>query len=140
MDPTSASVAAQEDGKSREQILSQAAEAVTRSQNPQLSTSHVFPEGGAEAWAVVFGAWCAMLPPLGLVNSIAVLQGWLSSHELSGISESKIGWIFSCYAFFITAGGAFVGKFSQREPDIARPKARVLTPAQALLLMLMIHT
>jgi hypothetical protein len=59
---------------------------------------------------VVVGAWCAMVPPMGLLNTLAVLQAWISENELEGISESKSGWIFSCYAFFITACGAQVGK------------------------------
>lgn len=69
-----------------------------------------YPEGGIKAWLVVIGAWCAMVPPMGLLNTLAVLQAWIAENELDGISESKIGWIFSCYAFFITACGAQVGK------------------------------
>lgn len=68
-----------------------------------------YPEGGFQAWMVVVGAWCAMIPPMGLLNTIAVLQSWLSENELAGMAESKTGWIFSCYAFFITACGAQVG-------------------------------
>ncbi|KAM5349560.1 hypothetical protein ACJ41O_006065 [Fusarium nematophilum] len=49
-----------------------------------------------------------MLPPLGLLNTLAPLQAWLSKNELEGMPESKIGWILSCYAFFITACGAQV--------------------------------
>ncbi|KAH7011232.1 major facilitator superfamily domain-containing protein [Ilyonectria destructans] len=68
-----------------------------------------YPEGGSEAWMVVIGAWCAMIPPMGLINTLAVLQAWVSENELPNITESKTGWIFSCYAFFITACGAQVG-------------------------------
>ncbi|GJD00553.1 riboflavin transporter MCH5 [Colletotrichum higginsianum] len=57
---------------------------------------------------VVVGAWCAMIPPMGILNTISVLQGWLLQNELKGVPESKAGWIFSCYAFFITACGAQV--------------------------------
>lgn len=65
---------------------------------------------------VVVGAWCAMVPPMGLLNTLAVLQAWISENELEGISESKSGWIFSCYAFFITACGAQVGEKSPKTP------------------------
>lgn len=68
-----------------------------------------YPEGGLQAWLVVLGAWCAMVPPMGILNTIAVLQGWFSQHDLQGVPESQTGWIFSCYAFFITAAGAQVG-------------------------------
>ena len=75
-----------------------------------------YPEGGTKAWLVVLGAWCAMVPPMGLLNTLAVLQAWIAKNELAGIRESKIGWIFSCYAFFITACGAQVGKLSRTRP------------------------
>lgn len=61
---------------------------------------------------VVLGAWCAMVPPMGLLNTLAVLQAWISENELEGLTESELGWIFSCYAFFLTAGGAQVGRAS----------------------------
>ncbi|KAH7176741.1 riboflavin transporter MCH5 [Dactylonectria macrodidyma] len=68
-----------------------------------------YPEGGLQAWMVVAGAWCAMIPPMGMLNTVAVLQAWLAEHELAGIADSNTGWIYSCYAFFITACGAQVG-------------------------------
>lgn len=71
-----------------------------------------YPEGGIRAWMVVVGAWCAMIPPMGLLNTLAVLQAWFSEHELKGTAESTTGWIFSSYAFFITACGAQVGSYS----------------------------
>lgn len=69
-----------------------------------------YPEGGAKAWSVVFGAWCAMIPAMGLLNSLAVLQAWLSEHDLKGMPESTTGWIFSGYAFFLFFCGAQIGK------------------------------
>ncbi|KAI0156228.1 major facilitator superfamily domain-containing protein [Pestalotiopsis sp. NC0098] len=68
-----------------------------------------YPEGGTKAWLVVLGAWCAMIPSMGLLNTLAVLQAFVSENQLSGTSESKIGWIFSCYAFFLYFCGAQVG-------------------------------
>ncbi|KXH43714.1 riboflavin transporter MCH5 [Colletotrichum salicis] len=68
-----------------------------------------YPEGGFQAWMVVVGAWCAMIPPMGILNTISVLQGWLLQNELKGVPESKAGWVSSCYAFFITTCGAQVG-------------------------------
>jgi MFS family permease len=67
------------------------------------------PDGGHRAWLVVFGAWCAMIPSMGLLNSLAVLQAWLAEHELTEHSESSIGWIFSGYAFFLFFCGAQLG-------------------------------
>ncbi|KAF9691359.1 hypothetical protein EKO04_010857 [Ascochyta lentis] len=68
-----------------------------------------YPEGGATAWLVVLGAWCAMIPSMGLLNTVGVLQAWVSENQLHGYSESNIGWIFSAYAFFLYIGGAQVG-------------------------------
>jgi hypothetical protein len=72
-----------------------------------------YPEGGTTAWLVVFGAWCAMTSSMGLLNTVGVLQAWVSENQLHGYSESNIGWIFSAYAFFLYIGGAQVGKQTQ---------------------------
>ncbi|TDZ53313.1 MFS transporter asaE [Colletotrichum trifolii] len=68
-----------------------------------------YPEGGIDAWLVVAGAWCAMIPSMGLLNTMAVLQAWVTENELRGLPESTIGWIFSTYAFFLYVCGAQVG-------------------------------
>ncbi|KAF2010721.1 MFS general substrate transporter [Aaosphaeria arxii CBS 175.79] len=72
-------------------------------------TESPYPDGGLDAWLVVLGAWCAMIPSMGLLNTLAILQAWVSEHELHGLPESKIGWIFSCYAFFLYLPGVQVG-------------------------------
>jgi hypothetical protein len=77
----------------------------------RMEAEELYPEGGLKAWlVVVLGAWSAMIPAMGLLNTLAVLQAWISENELRGISESQIGWIFSCYAFFLYICGAQVGK------------------------------
>jgi hypothetical protein len=68
-----------------------------------------YPEGGTQAWLVVLGAWCAMVPSMGLLNTLAILEAWVSTNELSTMSPSTIGWIFSCYGFFLYFCGAQVG-------------------------------
>ncbi|TGJ84417.1 hypothetical protein E0Z10_g4362 [Xylaria hypoxylon] len=65
-----------------------------------------YPEGGSEAWLVVLGAWCAMIPSMGLLNTLAILQAWVSENELPGLPESTVGWVFSTYAFFLYFTGA----------------------------------
>lgn len=69
-----------------------------------------YPEGGWEAWGVVLGAWCAMLPSMGLLNTIGVLHAWTSTHQLKDYSSFDIGWIFGSYAFFLYFAGAQAGK------------------------------
>ncbi|KAF9872747.1 hypothetical protein CkaCkLH20_09610 [Colletotrichum karsti] len=46
---------------------------------------------------------------MGLLNTLAVLQAWVAEHELHGLPESTIGWIFSTYGFFLYFCGAQVG-------------------------------
>ena len=69
-----------------------------------------YPEGGRDAWLVVFGAWCAMIPSMGLLNTIGVLQAWVWQHQLVEYTEFDIGWIFGLYGFFLYFAGAQVGK------------------------------
>ncbi|CRL30361.1 Sucrose/H+ symporter, plant [Penicillium camemberti] len=79
---------------------------------PQLSpeSDHdQYPEGGLKAWSVVLGAWCAMIPSMGLLNSLGTLQPWTSTHQLKDYSESSIGWIYGAYTFFLFLGGAQFG-------------------------------
>jgi hypothetical protein len=53
---------------------------------------------------------------MGLLNTVGVLQAWVTEHQLHGYSESNIGWIFSAYAFFLYIGGAQVGKYKLTKP------------------------
>ncbi|KAJ5667437.1 MFS general substrate transporter [Penicillium longicatenatum] len=68
-----------------------------------------YPEGGIEAWSVVLGAWCAMIPSMGLLNSLGILHAWTNNHQLADYSESSIGWIYGAYGFFLYAAGAQTG-------------------------------
>ncbi|KAE8387138.1 major facilitator superfamily domain-containing protein [Aspergillus alliaceus] len=53
-----------------------------------------FPDGGWQAWSVVFGSWCALLPSFGIMNVAGTLEGWLADHQLQGYSQASISWIF----------------------------------------------
>ncbi|KAL4904121.1 hypothetical protein BDW74DRAFT_185784 [Aspergillus multicolor] len=76
---------------------------------PPTATAEKYPDGGLQAWLVVLGSWCAMVPSMGLLNTFGVLHAWTSKHQLSTYSESKIGWIFGTYAFFLYFGAAQIG-------------------------------
>lgn len=75
----------------------------------ETTMRHGYPEGGLEAWLVVLGAWCAMIPSMGLLNCLGILHAWTSKHQLQNYSESSIGWIFGAYSFFLYAAGAQTG-------------------------------
>ncbi|KZF24822.1 putative monocarboxylate transporter [Xylona heveae TC161] len=73
------------------------------------SESADYPEGGVRAWLVVLGSWSAMIPSMGLLNSLGILHAWVSAHQLEGYSESSVGWIFGAYGFFLYVAGAQAG-------------------------------
>ncbi|KAL2833840.1 major facilitator superfamily domain-containing protein [Aspergillus cavernicola] len=73
------------------------------------SSDEKSPDGGLQAWLVVLGSWCAMVPSMGLLNTIDVLHAWTATHQLTGYSESQIGWVFGTYAFFLYFGAAQIG-------------------------------
>ncbi|KAH6609743.1 hypothetical protein Trco_003089 [Trichoderma cornu-damae] len=50
-----------------------------------------------------------MIPSMGLLNTMAVLQARLAENELRNLPESTISWILSGYAFFLYFCGAQVG-------------------------------
>lgn len=78
--------------------------------DPQtLLQDETYPEGGLEAWLVVFGAWCGLVSSLGVMNSIAVFQTYNAAHQLSDYSEGTIGWIYSIYTFLAFGGGVYIG-------------------------------
>lgn len=54
-----------------------------------------FPEGGREAWVVLFGTWCVLFCTFGLGNSIGVFQTYYVNHALREYSSSTISWITS---------------------------------------------
>lgn len=69
----------------------------------------VYPEGGQQAWLVVFGAFCALSASLGLYNSTGVLEAYISRKILTGESSANIGWIFGIYSFVTWACGVQIG-------------------------------
>lgn len=80
------------------------------SHSPRATDNELsFPEGGLEAWLVVFGGWCGMFGSLGVLSSLATLQAYLSEHQLASQPTGKIGWIFSVYTFLTFACGIYIG-------------------------------
>jgi hypothetical protein len=68
-----------------------------------------FPEGGLQAWLVVFGSFCGMFSVYGLINTAAVFESYFSENQLRDYSSSQIGWIFSLYLFVVFIVGIQVG-------------------------------
>ena len=68
-----------------------------------------YPEGGLRGWLVVFGAFSGMFACFGLMNTLGVLQAYMSTHQLAAYSPSSIGWLFSIYIFLSFFCGLQIG-------------------------------
>jgi hypothetical protein len=68
-----------------------------------------YPEGGREAWLVVFGAFCGLTASLGIYNTSGVFSAVLSHSVLPEESPSTLGWLFSIYAFACWICGVQIG-------------------------------
>lgn len=97
-------------------------------------TNLEFPEGGLQAWLVVFGSFCAMLSVFGLINTAAVFESYLSTNQLSEYSSDEIGWIFSLYLFVVFFVGIQVGPiFDKYGPRIVVAVGGVLIASSLLI-------
>ncbi|KAJ5871731.1 uncharacterized protein N7529_004084 [Penicillium soppii] len=61
-----------------------------------------YPKRGLQAWSVVLGAWCVMVPSMGLLNSLGILQ------VQEDVCKDCLAGII-CYAVFLSfwSGPAF---------------------------------
>jgi MFS family permease len=76
-----------------------------------------YPEGGIAAWTVALGSWCCMTAGLGVVNSVGVLEAYVSTTLLADTSADSTGWIFGIYVFVSYFCGLQVGPiFDARGP------------------------
>lgn len=86
-----------------------------------------FPDGGAKAWTVVFGAACGLVVSFGWINcqfstscdkrnsnsvslGIGVFQEYYETHQLKEYSSQEVAWIPSLEAFMMFVGGLWVGR------------------------------
>lgn len=68
-----------------------------------------FPDGGLEAYLVVFGSLAALILAFGMMNSLGAIQAYLITHQLADTPSSTVGWIFSIYFFIAFGGGIYAG-------------------------------
>lgn len=93
-----------------------------------------FPEGGLQAWLVVFGSFCAMFMVFGIVNSTGAFQDYFSSNQLREYSPDQIGWIFSLNLFLVFFCGIYTGRIF----DVHGPKVVVAFGSVAMVLSMML--
>ncbi|KAJ5628945.1 hypothetical protein N7490_011173 [Penicillium lividum] len=78
---------------------------------------NVYPEGGREAWLVVFGSFLGLFGSLGLINTIGTFQAYIEEHQLKDYSSGDVGWIFGMFAFLTFFCGVQIGPiFDARGP------------------------
>jgi uncharacterized membrane protein YjjP (DUF1212 family) len=89
----------------------------------RIASARTYPEGGRQAWLVVFGSFAGMMASFGfmatgmcciyinfvLTFTVGIFQEYLTSHQLEKYGESTVGWIFSVYIFLSFFGGLQVG-------------------------------
>ncbi|MCJ1319749.1 hypothetical protein MMC15_005085 [Xylographa vitiligo] len=69
-----------------------------------------FPDGGLEAWLVVFGGFCCLFCSFGWINCIGVFQDYYQTTLLRQYSPSTVSWIVSLETFMMFLGGPIMGK------------------------------
>lgn len=108
--------------------------AATNTANTYDEEIHKFPEGGARAWSVTAGSFCALFAVFGVINTTAVFQEYFSSHQLRGYRPGQIGWIFSLSLFLTFFCGNPIGPFF----DAKGPRGLVVAGSGLLFLSMML--
>ncbi|PGG95576.1 hypothetical protein AJ79_09977 [Helicocarpus griseus UAMH5409] len=109
----------------------EAPELTGQSEDPE---GNVYPEGGLQAYLVVFGSFMGLFGSLGLVNSAGTFLAWLTNHQLKESSHGSIAWIFGIYAFLMFFGGVQIGPIF----DAKGPRGLVITGSIMVVLSLVL--
>ncbi|KAL2835851.1 major facilitator superfamily domain-containing protein [Aspergillus pseudoustus] len=81
----------------------------TDTESLKSESETTYPEGGRDAWLVVFGSWCGLTASLGIYNASGVFEAVISKVLLPETAPSTIGWIFSIYGFVTWLCGVQIG-------------------------------
>ncbi|KAK7398670.1 hypothetical protein QQX98_011941 [Neonectria punicea] len=73
-----------------------------------------FPDGGTEAWVVLFGAWCTLFCTFGIGNSIGVFQAYYVSDGLKQYPSSTISWVTSVFLWTLNFMPVVFGRLYDR--------------------------
>ncbi len=71
------------------------------------------PDGGLEAWLVVFGTWCGLFCTFGLINAVGVFEDYYVNGPLKNYSASTVSWITSTQVWSMTFFGIVVCRNSR---------------------------
>ncbi|KAF7712071.1 Uncharacterized protein PECH_004922 [Penicillium ucsense] len=67
------------------------------------------PDGGAEAWMSVLGAFFGLFVSFGWINCIGIFQTYYETHQLRDLSTSTVTWITSLETFIMFFAGPVFG-------------------------------
>lgn len=73
-----------------------------------------FPDGGFDAYLVLFGSFCGLIADFGIPNSLGAIEAYLSKNQLSKESLTSISWVFSLHLAVMYLGGGLFGDLFDR--------------------------
>ncbi|KAJ8143010.1 hypothetical protein OY671_003847 [Metschnikowia pulcherrima] len=68
-----------------------------------------FPDGGVEAYTVLFGGFCGLIADFGIPNGMGAIEAYVSKNQLASLRPSTVSWIFSLHLGTMFFGGVFFG-------------------------------
>lgn len=92
-----------------------------------------FPDGGFQAWLVVFGGWCGLFCTFGFVSCIGVFQSYYATGPLAAYSSSAVSWITATQVWAMIFFGLVFGRVF----DVYGPRWLLLAGTAAYILGLM---
>lgn len=75
---------------------------------------YTFPEGGSQAWLVIFGSFSIIAGTFGLISSVGLFQAYWQTHQLSAYTTRDIGWISAVNVFLNLFLGVQIGPLFDR--------------------------
>ena len=73
-----------------------------------------FPDGGVLAYLVLFGSFCGLFTSFGVANSAGPIESYIKSHQLAGVDQTLISWVFSLHMAILYFGGVIFGPMFDR--------------------------
>ncbi|KAF5337672.1 hypothetical protein D9758_013003 [Tetrapyrgos nigripes] len=102
--------------------------------SPDPSEGIEYPDGGLEAWLVIFGSFLAFFATWGVINSYGVFQEYYTTVLLPNESSSTISLIGALQLFFLYGGAPVVGRiFDLYGPRVLLPLGSMITVISLIL-------
>lgn len=73
-----------------------------------------FPDGGYQAYLVLFGLFCGLFTSFGVSSSAGAIESYIKTHQLAGVDQTLISWVFSLHMALLYFGGVVFGPVFDR--------------------------